>query len=163
MKKNILLSFVFIASLFVLGTSEVNAKSCSGIKAAPHMYQVAPTVRVDTEPLTTAYGTCKGSNTEVWFSSPQTLPNSWTYANGVIWIDLYEEDPPGNADEHVKEYAGMVENKTIWEFRLVRTLEYDNIDSEGDSTCELYLTFYSSGYQGYTIDKSLFNYKICMN
>lgn len=163
MKKNILAIFIFIASLFVLGVNDVNAKSCSDINAAPHMYQVAPAVRVKKEPLTTAYGTCKGSNTEVWFSSPQSLPNSWNFASGVIWIDLYEEDPPGNADEHVKKYAGITENKTIVEFRLIETLEYDNIDSEGDSVCELYLTFYSSGYQGYTIDKSLFNYKICMN
>ena len=76
---------------------------------------------------------------------------------------MYEEDPPGNDDEHVKSYVGFITNRTITSLSLMATHVRGNIDSAGDQKCELYLKFGSSGQYGLTIEKSLFNYKICMN
>ncbi len=163
MKKAVFSVALFLTSMFVFGIENVEAKQCTGIYAAPHLYQVTPYKVSPTYDLYTSYSSCQGVNTEVWFTNIQTLPNSWTFASGNIYIDLYEEDPPGNDDEHVKSYVGFITNRTITSLSLMATHVRGNIDSAGDQKCELYLKFGSSGQYGLTIEKSLFNYQICMN
>lgn len=163
MKKRMPILLILIAVMFAMGIQKVEAKSCSGVQAAPHMFQVSPYKKAPTFNLQTAQNVCKGSNTEVWFSGIKSLPDSWTYASGNLWIDLFEEDPAGNDDEHVKSYIGWITNKTITSIVLDGTVTPGNIDSVGDQTCELYLRMVSSGQYGKSIEKSLFNYNICMN
>ena len=164
MKKSLFFAALLTLFLTFVGTYDVSAKSCTKIKAIPHMYQVAPEkTTLPSDPLTTSENTCKGTNTEVWFSSIKSMPDNWNYATGTIHIKLYEEDPPGNPDELVKTYYGSVVNKTITSITLSSVDTPGNIDSVGDQTCELYLQFYSSGKYGASIEKSLFNRQICMN
>lgn len=159
--KKIILCLMMVLGLAV-GTTRVSAKECGDIVAAPHMYQVAPTVSGQKFNLHTAQSTCYGYNTEVWYSSFKSLPDSWTFSSGNLWMDLYEADV-NNADDHVKSYVGWITNKTITSIDVLKVITSGAIDSSGDNQAELYLTFYSSGYYGYSIEKSLFNYKICMN
>lgn len=165
MKTKHLSLLVFALFVFILSGNFVQAKTCSLIKAAPYLAEAytVPYVRVDKETLTTAADSCYGSNTEVWFSSIKTMPDSWTHDTGYIHIDLYEEDPEGNDDERVKYYVGFVEGKVITSIQLIATNTPGLIDSTGDQQCELYLRFSTSGTTGRYINKSLFNYKICMN
>lgn len=162
MKKTLSFIGIVIFTFLFFGINNVDAKTCSNIYAAPHLYQVSPDVRSGTYNLTTSYNQCLGSNTEVWFSSIKSMPDSWYFSSGTLWINLWEEDPAGNDDEHVKEYIGSITNKTITNIYLNRTITPGAIDSAGDQTCELYLKFGSSGKYGLTIEKSLFNYQVCM-
>lgn len=163
MKRCIFSGIIIMFSFFMIGFEKVEARTCSGIYAAPHLYQVSPDVRSNTYNLQTAYNQCLGSNTEVWFSSIKSMPDNWNFASGNLWINLWEEDPAGNDDEHVKQYVGYITNKTITSIQLNKTITPGAIDSAGDQTCELYLKFGSSGQYGLTIEKSLFNYQVCMN
>lgn len=161
--KRKMFSLIFLLTLIVFGIKNVEAKTCTEIYAAPHIFEVAPDVATRPYSLTTAENTCKGYNTEVWFSSIKTMPDSWTYSSGNLYMNLFEEDPPDyKPDEYVKEYVGYVTNRTITSIELNRIMTYGNIDSEGDQNCELYLEFGSSGFFGRSIEKSLFNYQICM-
>lgn len=161
-KKN-LLKGMLVMLMTLMSLAKVDAKECGEIVAAPHMYQVAPTVRDGRVfNLHSEQETCLGNNTEVWYSSFKSLPNSWTYSRGNLWMELWEEDYSGG-DDRVKRYVGFIENKVITEIRLLDIyIANAAIDSVGDNRAELYLTFVSSGQQGLSIEKSLFNYKICM-
>lgn len=165
MKKLTLTLLFTIAILFVACIENVEAKACTGPKPAPYMYEVSPWVKGPTYNLKTAASACKGSNTEVWFSAFRSLPTSTTTADGVIYVALWEEDPPGNDDERVKQYLGQYYNRVITTFYLNYTSIAGNIDSEGDQTCELYLMF--EGTTGTCCNKpiksTLFDYNICMN
>lgn len=90
MKKLILL----LSLLAVIGVSikieQVEAKQCTATYAAPHMYQVSPRRRSSTYILQTAASACKGSNTEVWFSSFKSLPDNYAYDYANVWVDLYD-------------------------------------------------------------------------
>ncbi len=84
--------------------------------------------------------------------------------NTLSLTELTQEDPAGNDDERVKEYVGTAMGRVLTIFELSQTYITGNIDSEGDQTCELYLDFVISGkYGGPTVEKSLFNYSVCIN
>lgn len=159
-RKMMLLGFLTI----ILGSNVVNvkAKDCTEIHAAPHVYQVAPYVNTKHFGLYTSYDSCYGSNTEVWFSSFTFLPDSVTNSVDPIWVDLMEGDPEGNEDELVKQYAVRIIGRTATDAQLIRTVTAGLIDSEGDKKAELYLRMVSGGRQGLSIEKSMFNYQICM-
>ncbi|MDD2377709.1 MAG: hypothetical protein PHD10_02750 [Bacilli bacterium] len=165
MKKISLSTFVFLVGIFLISVENVQAKTCSGQKPAPYMYEVSPWVNGPIFPLTTAASACKGSNTEVWFNAFRSLPADTTVADGVIYVALWEDDPPGNDDERVKAYYGLFYNRVVTDFYLDYTSITGNIDSEGDQTCELYLVF--EGITGeccnIPVRATLFDYNICMN
>lgn len=164
MRKYVLLTFLFLTTLFLFGAEKVDAKTCTGYKPAPYMYEVSPEVKVIPESLQTADNVCKGSNTEVWFSAFRSLPASYPYQDGAIHVRLWEDDPDGNEDEQVKYYIGTFYNKVVTEFWLNDTFITGNIDSVGDQTCELYLEFVISGRCcNYPVRATLFDYNICMN
>lgn len=67
MKRKIILSSLIAIGMGV-NLTIVEAKDCTEIYAAPHVYQVAPYVNTTRDGLYTSYDSCYGSNTEVWFS-----------------------------------------------------------------------------------------------
>lgn len=140
------------------------AKECTAFYKAPKIPQVTVN-RGHSINLTTAADSCYGSNTEVWFYNFGSAPNDVVITPGatVVWVELYEEDPPGDDDEWVKEYAGFFSGKVLTEFRLVKTIRPGIIDSQGDQNCEFYMTFSLSGYTGGPeIPEGLFDYQMCM-
>lgn len=165
MKKNIGIIFILILTIVFGNVQKVSAKTCSGNLYAPQIGQVIPTNKGQTVALTTTAIACKGSNTEVWYSNFGSLPTSYTPSSGtVVYGSLYEEDPPGNPDELVKTYTGRFSGRVLTDFTLQLINTPGNIDSEGDQTCELYMTFYISGtYGGTAIPERLFDYNMCMN
>jgi len=165
MKKNMGLLIALVLTISFGEVQEVSAKTCSGNLYAPQIGQVVATNKGQTINLTTTASACKGSNTEVWYSNLGSLPTIYIPSSGtVVYGSLYEEDPPGNPDELVKSYIGWFSGRVLTDFTLQTTNTPGNIDSEGDQTCELYMTFYISGtYGGTAIPERLFDYNMCMN
>ncbi len=163
--KKVFLSFgAFFLLTILLSSQHVFAQNCSGWQGNPYMYQVSPDVKSPTFKLKTEASACKGANTAVYFGAFRSLPDSYQIHNPVIWVDLYEEDPPGNADEHVKAYAVRYFNRVVSDVVITDVYETGNIDSEGDQTCELYLTFVISGECCYIpFQATIFDYNVCMN
>ncbi|MDD2435563.1 MAG: hypothetical protein PHO63_04840 [Bacilli bacterium] len=164
MKKNVLFLCLFAFGLLFVGAQQVNA-TCSGGLQAPQIAQVVATNKGLTTSLTTTASACKGSNTAVWFSNFGTLPNWYQPSSGtIVHGHLWEDDPVGNPDERVKYYIGWFEGRVLTDFWLQETYITGNIDSEGDQTCELYMTFFISGtYGDPPIPQGLFYYNQCMN
>ena len=163
MKKIISFTFLLGISLLLFSFDSVEAKQCTGYKAAPYMYEVSPQTNTSVYKLKTAANVCKGSNTEVYFRGFRAAPASFPTDEITVHIYLKEDDPDGNQDENVKRYQGVGRNRTI------STISYwvlndGNIDSQGDQTCELYLQMCTSGYCcNREVRASLFDYQICMN
>ena len=164
MKRVFLSLIAVLLPIVLLSSQHVYAQECSGWQGNPYMYQVAPYVNGPTFKLKTEASACKGSNTAVYFGAFRSLPDSYQINNPVIWVDLFEEDPPGNADEKVKSYAVRYFNRVISDVVITDVYETGNIDSEGDQTCELYLSFVISGNCcNIPFQATIFDYNICMN
>ena len=162
MKKIIILISIAILSIFISSTN-VSAKQCTGQNHMPYLYQISPSNRTSTYNLYTSAATCKGSNTEVWYNNFKSLPSSYPYQDGMIYVYLMEEDA-NNADDMVKGYGGAFYNKVISSFVLSNTYISGNIEATGDQRCELYLKGFVSGdCCNNAINSTLFDYKICMN
>lgn len=168
MKKRLVYSLILVITCMFIGLTNVSAKECTAHLQAPQIPQYPNWNIGHIVSLKTAANVCKGSNTEAWFSSFGTLPSWYTPGGGgVIWIELYEDDPAGNDDERVKEYVAHLNGRVISSVEIYRTYITGNIDSQGDQTCELYIrTQISQNASGsiYTaIPQGMFNYRLCMN
>lgn len=163
MKKYGLPLLLIAFALFIFGVENVHAAQCSDQYYNPWMTQGWATDKVGPKvSLKTSAASCYGSDTQVWFSGFQSLPPNYPNGSGWIYVNLYEDDPDGNADEHVKEYIGYITNRVITTFTLNYTYTPGIIDSSGDQYCELYCTFGISGNQGQYMEKNIFLYKMCM-
>lgn len=162
--KKILLS-LFILGTICFGVKTVSARECEYGLQAPELPQGYAFNRGHLAKLKTTASACKGTNTAVYFSNFKSLP-SWFVPTGGTIVNalLNEEDPPEyKPDELVKKYAGLFTGRTLTEFVLLNTVTPGNIDSEGDQTCELYMTFNIAGNGTRPVPQGLFSYSICMN
>ncbi|MBR3523980.1 MAG: hypothetical protein IKN87_04815 [Bacilli bacterium] len=165
MKKMPLLIVGLYIALFCFKIN-VNAADCAYGLQAPQIPQGYAYNSGDLVHLHTSYSACKGVNTAVYFGGFGSLPNWFEPTpNTVVHGDLMEWDPQEYApNETVKHYYGTFTGRTLTNFYLSSTVTPGNIDSEGDQTCELYMDFSISGFNGGTpIPQGLFYYGICMN
>lgn len=162
MKKYFSFMLVLVLLTFFVNTTLVEAKACSGVLQAPDIPQIYSnqghhvTLKTDSD-------SCYGSNTEVWFSNIQNLPADYpTHGGQMMTAYLYEEDPPGNPDEIVKQYLGVFSGRVMYNLYLSKTITPGLIDSTGDQYCELYMDYSMSGTIGGPVLKKLLNYQMCM-
>ncbi len=165
MKRKIGMMIFVVTLAFIIGTQNVEARNYSPYYQSPYMYQIYPIVQGDVASVKTSYNTCRSENSGVLFSGFKTLPSYYPYSDGVlVHMNFYEDDPPASEpDEHIKKYTAVYFDREISEVQISGYSGDRNIDSAGDQTCELYLTFYISGNQGGTpITQSLFTYRMFM-
>lgn len=163
MKKMLLPLFIF--SIFCFGFTTVSARECKYGLQAPQLPQGYAFNKGHLVKLKTTASACKGTNTAVYFSNFGSLP-SWFVPTGgtIVNADLNEEDPAEyKPDELVKVYAGLFSGRVLTDFQLLRTVTPGNIDSEGDQTCELYMSFNIAGNGTQPVPQGLFYYSICMD
>lgn len=149
-------SFILLLILF-LGIENVHAQYCKGVLMSPPMPQIYGYYEAGPYSLHTDASACKGSNTGVYYSAY----NQWEQT-GQVFADLYEIDPPGNDDEHVKLYTLSFYPDGFLSQIEVTTYITGNIDSSGDQTCELSLRMKSSGIPGGTTPANIFTFNVCM-
>lgn len=169
MKKKLIVINFFICSFFLIGIFKVEAKECAYGLQAPAIPQSYASVTGPVHRLYTSENTCKGVNTEVWFSNFGTLPNWYVPNTGtIIHAYLKEKDSAGNDPEIVKYYVGFFEGRVLTDFALQKTITSGNIEAEGDQGCELYMDFSISRTSAdptglRVIPDKLFYYTMCMN
>ena len=156
--------FMIAMAVILFNAPLMTFAQCTGYQPAPYFYEVSPARNTSIYSLTTSANTCYGSNTAVWFANFRSFPESYTY-DAKFNITLYESDPEGNDDERVKTYFARVQNRVITDLYLQTIHTTGAIDSVGDQTCELYLSFHSAtGVCCYhQISASVLDYNICMN
>lgn len=157
--KKIIPVLVLIICAFI-SIDEVKA-SCEYGLPSPQIYTSGAWRKDTTYNITTSAASCYGSNTSVTFSPGAYIPMGRFYINGQLW----EEDPAGNADEHVKNYQGYNSGYSLISWQIVSTVTSGLIDSTGDQTCELYMKYQIDLIDAspFTImDTDLFRYTMCI-
>lgn len=164
--KKVFLSLAIMLGGFLLFNNNVYAKECTDVYYSPEFYHQWPIIRTNKYNLHTASNVCRGDNTEVWFTNHNAWPfnsSDGTGSGRAVYVELYEEDPPGNDDEYVKHYSIAYGYDDYFYTIYTNTITSGNIDSVGDQQCELYLNFYGSGSMWHVVPQSILTYKICMN
>lgn len=157
--KKILPIMVLIICGF-LSISNVYAGCEYGVPS-PQIYTNGTWKKDGTFNVNTSLDSCYGSNTAVYFSDGSYLPMGRFNINAQLW----EEDPPGNADEQIKNYQGYNSGYSLITWQYLNTVNSGKVDSTGDQTCELYMKFQIATIDPspFTImDTNLFKYTMCI-
>lgn len=158
MKKVFLIMILFICGFISIGTVDA---ACEYGVPSPQIYTNGTWKKDGTFNVQTSADSCYGSNTAVYFSDGSYLPMGRFNINAQLW----EEDPLGNADEHVKNYQGYNSGYSLISWTFVNIVTSGKIDSTGDQTCELYMKFQivTIDPSPFTImDTNLFKYTMCI-
>lgn len=139
------IKLIIFAVLFsVLSVATVNAATnTTGVVRAPGLTP-GSTVNTTVYELTTENSskTVTGPNTTVIYSGFAPLADRYDDADGrTLTIKLFEADQYPNEDDLVKTYTWTFEKRDLAKVSYVVN-DPGNIDSAGDPTAELYLSFY---------------------
>ncbi len=158
--KKLIISLIMFLSFVTFA----NAKECVNGLPSPPIYYNGNWAFGQTIKLKTTASSCLATNTSVYFEQfGDYLPGFGFYAEAM----LMEDDEHPNEDDPVKLYYGHSSGTSGWSWSKPEILDYGNLDSAGDQTCELYVKFrvhpkLASNNVEY-FKQGLIRYTICMD